>query len=61
MIMVKGRRDTMTIEINSPEVEALIQRRLKQGGFKDPQELILHALHASDPSRPASAGRVAAL
>jgi len=26
MIMVKGRRDTMTIEINSPEVEALIHR-----------------------------------
>jgi len=51
----------MTIEIDRPEVEALIQQRLQQGGFKDPQDVILHALHASEPSRPTSADLLSAL
>ena len=38
----------MTIEINRPEIEALIQQRLQRGGFKDPQDVILHALRASE-------------
>jgi len=40
----------MTIEINRPEIEALIQQRLRQGGFQDPQDVILQALQASEPS-----------
>lgn len=44
----------MNIEITRPEVEALIQKRLQSGGFKDPQDLILHALRVSesDPAMP---------
>ena len=34
---------------------------LQQGGFKDPQDVILHALHASEPSGPTSADLLAAL
>lgn len=45
----------MTLAIDRPEVEALIQQRLQQGGFKDPQDVIFHALHASEPLRPTSA------
>ena len=50
----------MTIEIR-PEVEALIEERLQQGGFKDPQDVILQALHASEASRLNSADLLAAL
>jgi hypothetical protein len=42
----------MNIEITRPEVEALIQQRLRSRAFKDPQDLILHALRASE-NRPA--------
>lgn len=38
----------MNIEITKPEVEALILRRLKNGDFQDPQDVILHALRASE-------------
>ena len=37
----------MTIQITRPEVEALIQRRLNTGSFKDAEDLILHALTSS--------------
>ena len=51
----------MTIEINRPEVEALIRERLQQGGFKDPQDVILYALRASANRQPSSADLLAAL
>ena len=41
----------MTIEITSPEVEALIQQRMQAGAFKNPEDLIRAALrsHQQDP------------
>ena len=38
----------MTIEITRPEVEALINRRLQSGAFKDAEEVILQALQSSE-------------
>lgn len=37
----------MTIQITKPEVEALIQTRLKSGKFKDAEDVILQALQTS--------------
>jgi Arc/MetJ-type ribon-helix-helix transcriptional regulator len=37
----------MTIRINQPEVEALINQRLQSGAFKDVEDVILQALKAS--------------
>lgn len=51
----------MTIEINRPEVEALIRKRLQTGEFKDPQDVILHALRASEDREPSSSDLLAAL
>ena len=39
----------MTIEITRPEVEALIQQRLKSGAFMDAEDVILQALRSSEP------------
>ena len=36
----------MTIQITRPEVEALINQRLKSGTFKDAEDVILQALKA---------------
>lgn len=38
----------MTIQITRPEVEALINQRLKEGTFKDAEDVILMALKASE-------------
>jgi hypothetical protein len=43
----------MTIQITKPEVEALINQRLKSGGFKDAEDVILQALQSS-PSEPST-------
>jgi hypothetical protein len=37
----------MTIEIRQPELEALIQQRLKNSGFQNAEEVLLHALRSS--------------
>ena len=58
--MWKEKESRVNIEITRPEVEALIQRRLQNGGFKDPQDVILHALRASE-SHPTTADLLAAL
>ena len=42
----------MTIEITRPEVEALIQQRLKSGAFMDAEDVILQALRSSEPPTP---------
>jgi len=51
----------MTIEITRPEVEALIQQRLKSGDFSDAEELILHALRSSEPGHRTGAELVAVM
>jgi hypothetical protein len=38
----------VTIQITRPEVEALINQRLKPGSFKDAEDVILQALKASE-------------
>ncbi len=38
----------MTILITRPEVEALINERLRSGAFKDAEEVILRALQSSE-------------
>jgi Arc/MetJ-type ribon-helix-helix transcriptional regulator len=43
----------MTIEITRPELEALIQERLRSGGFEDAQDVILSALRAAERSSSA--------
>ena len=42
----------MTIQITRPEVEALINQRLQSGAFRDAEDVILQALHASPPTGP---------
>jgi hypothetical protein len=37
----------MTIEITSPDVEELIQQRMRTGAFKSPEDLIRAALRSS--------------
>jgi hypothetical protein len=46
----------MTIHITQPEIEALIQERLRSGAFRDAEEVILDALRSSAESsrRPQS-------
>lgn len=51
----------MTIEIKSPEVEALIAQRMKSGAFSSPEEVILHALRCSKPGSPTGAALIAAM
>lgn len=36
----------MTIEINKPELEALIQERLQSGAFRNVEDVLMHALNA---------------
>lgn len=44
----------MTIEIHSPEAEAIIRRRMIAGGFQSAEDVIIEALGAS-PSAEAPA------
>jgi hypothetical protein len=37
----------MTIQITKPEVEALINQRLRSGGFKDAEDVVWQALQSS--------------
>jgi hypothetical protein len=39
----------MTIQITRPEVEALINQRLRSGAFKDAEDVILQALKSCPP------------
>ncbi len=43
----------MTIQINKPEVEALINQRLQSGAFKDAEDVILQALRSFPPEAAA--------
>ena len=44
----------MTIQITRPEVEMLINQRLKTGPFKDAEDVILDALKSSEPPTSAN-------
>jgi hypothetical protein len=44
----------MTIEIRRPELEALIQERMKSGGFQSIEDVLLQALKSSGFSRKAT-------
>jgi Arc/MetJ-type ribon-helix-helix transcriptional regulator len=51
----------MTIEITSPDVEALIQQRMQTGAFKSPEDLIRAALTSSEPDPRTGADLIAVL
>lgn len=51
----------MTIEITKPEIEAMIQQRIRSSGHSDPQEVILEALRASEGPRRTGADLIAAI
>lgn len=51
----------MKIEITRPEVEALIQQRLRVGSFANPEDLIFHALQASVAVKPTGAALIVAI
>lgn len=42
----------MNIEITRPELEALIQQRLRVGGYSSLEDVIFEALTSSDPQSP---------
>jgi len=44
----------MTIQITKPEVEALINQRLRSGGFKDAEDVVWQALQSSPPDAAAT-------
>jgi hypothetical protein len=48
----------MTIEIHTPELEALIMQRMKSGGFQSVEEVLLEALKTA-PSGGQQAGNAA--
>jgi len=39
----------MTIQINKPELEAIIRERLKSGDFRDVEDMLLHLLGGATP------------
>jgi len=51
----------MTIEITSPDVEALIRQRMQTGSFKTPEDLIREALRSSEPDTRSGAELIAAM
>lgn len=51
----------MTIEITSPDVEALIHQRMRTGAYKSPEDLIRAALRSSEPDTRTGADLIAAL
>jgi hypothetical protein len=40
----------MTIEITSPDVEALIRQRMRSGAFNSPEDLLREVLRSPSPS-----------
>jgi hypothetical protein len=51
----------MTIKITRPELEALIQQRLRSGAFESAEDVILHALRSSEPEPPTGADLIQAM
>jgi hypothetical protein len=50
----EGGWRAMTIRITKPEVEALINQRLRWGGFKDAEDVIWQALQSLPPEAAAT-------
>jgi len=48
---MKAEAGPVTIQITRPEVEALIDQRLKSGAFKDAEDVILQALRSSEAEK----------
>jgi hypothetical protein len=42
----------MTIEIHSPELEALIRERMNSGGFRNVEDVIMHAFRSAPVAEP---------
>lgn len=51
----------MTIQISSPELEALILQRMKSGAFSSLEDVILHALRTSKPEALTGTALIAAM
>jgi len=51
----------MTIEITSPDVEALILQRMNTGFFKTPEDLIREVLQSSEPDVRTGAALIEAM
>jgi hypothetical protein len=51
----------MTIEITSPDVEALIRQRMQAGAFKTPEDFIREALRSSEPDSRTGAALIEAM
>ncbi len=51
----------MTIEITSPELEALIELRLRSGAYRNPEDVILQTLRDSAPATRTAADLIAAM
>ncbi len=51
----------MTIEITSPDVEAMIRQRMQAGSFDTPEDLIREALRFSAPDTRTGAALIAAM
>ena len=58
---MKKKGPSVSIEITSPEVEALIRERLKSGAFANAEDVILHALRSFEAGQRTGADRVAAM
>ncbi len=50
----------MSVEIDQPEIEALIEQRIASGHFQDAEEVLLFALRSAPFPNAASAGRTGA-
>ncbi len=46
----------MTIEISSPDVEALIRQRMRAGAFDNPEDLLREVLRSPSPSQQRRTG-----
>jgi len=51
----------MTIEITSPDLEAIIRQRMQAGVFKNPEDVIREALLSSAPDTRTGAAWIAAM
>jgi Arc/MetJ-type ribon-helix-helix transcriptional regulator len=51
----------MTIEITSPDVEAMIRQRMQAGVFKSPEDVIREALRSTAPDTRTGAALIAAM
>ena len=51
----------MTIEIHNPELEVILQQRLKAGNFANVEDMLLETLRSSPEASPATAPKTSLL